>query len=1355
MSSPRETSPSNPRTTNNRVRTRGITRITWSVAEKEIIYSCLSYSRSERWGRNKTKVFQEKLGKSSLDQRKLEQVTIAKLNSLMSQIGIYIGKERLKEIENNALQEAENDYAMETSEQRGRRKEGWLLEEKWTLLWATIYAKTKHGTNKSPAYTKTWRSIMEKYCPSKRDHQINTTQLNNVKTSGVFSEHTPYLMEKIKLHIEQGVDPLITPIQLPRGSSNRPLRGSNGTLTTETQNATTTETTSQVPTLPSNQPLPDNPTGISSTVIPNPTAIVRTSPSPIVVSPPVIADGGSTGATVPTPAAMQNTVATQTPTNGPPPLPMSNRPPSSNNQPRQTLLLPENPILDELAKNIEAVRRKPIQEREPLKKIFENVKFKTTKKVIDDALPNLIHRDATLTEINQVHYAAALTIQNQILPQKPRSGNLTRPKRSIPSWKRKLTEQISRLRAEASRLHVYLGGTSSRRLHGQIRKIRNKYNISTNEELASKLTEIKMLITTKAKIIKNKEEKILCRNQNKQFEKDPKRFFESLDQEKIEVKQPPPEEQLSAFWRGIYEDGRSHNENASWIAEVEDDLKNKPKMKDSPVTETEFNAKLRRAKNFKSPGPDQITNFWLKQITALHPLYRDAFNRILSGRETAPLWLTEGMTRLLPKSAETNLPNKYRPICCLPTTYKLLTGIISERLYAHLDTNNLLSPQQKGCIRDSLGTKDQLLLNKAVLENCRKRATNLSMAWLDYQKAYDSVPHSWIKKCLKMYGVSQNIENFISDTMTRWNTNLHLRHEKGEIVVRGVKIKRGIFQGDSLSPLLFCLSIDPLSRLLNLKGDGYNMNPRGQVTEKVGHLLYMDDLKLYASNDNMLTNQLKIVKKFSTDITMKFGLDKCATVSIEKGKFKKKDGFDIQDLSIRTLQEDETYKYLGIEETNQIDHAKMRKMHKDSYIKALKMILKTKLSAKNKILAINMMIIPKIQYSFGIIEWPQHQINQIDILTRKLLAQNKIFYKDQCHARLYVPRAKGGMGLIEVDASHKATIVSLGQYIVSGKGPYAEILKKHYSTSTQTSLVNLAQNFLKPEKLEGPGTNPTKAARKSRRKFVQKRQMLNVKDWKDNKRAGRFAKRIEDEEIDRDRSFEWLKRGVLKFDGERIILTAQDGGLLTNYLKKLFKMTDNDKCRFCHDNVETVDHLLSGCLKLMAEGWYTTRHNKVCRVIHWRLCQEYGFNTHDVSWKHEPQSHMENHLAKITYDAIIPTSRHIPNGAVRPDIFLEDKSTRKGYIIDVCVPNDYRMGVQEQEKVSKYQHLKNAIADTYNLNPVDIIPVVMGATGMMKKNLQRYIQRIPGKITNLELQIEVVKETVSMLKRALGCSLAT
>ena len=101
------------------------------------------------------------------------------------------------------------------------------------------------------------------------------------------------------------------------------------------------------------------------------------------------------------------------------------------------------------------------------------------------------------------------------------------------------------------------------------------------------------------------------------------------------------------------------------------------------------------------------------------------------------------------------------------------------------------------------------------------------------------------------------------------------------------------------------------------------------------------------------------------------------------------------------------------------------------------------------------------------------------------------------------------------------------------------------------------------------------------------------------------------------------------------------------------------------------------------------------------------------------------------------------------------RHTKRGYVIDVCVPNDYGMARQEREKIVKYQDLKNDIADTHGLQPVDVIPVVIGATGLMKQNLQKYLQLLPAKITSLELQIETIRETVSLLKRALGCRLAT
>ena len=63
--------------------------------------------------------------------------------------------------------------------------------------------------------------------------------------------------------------------------------------------------------------------------------------------------------------------------------------------------------------------------------------------------------------------------------------------------------------------------------------------------------------------------------------------------------------------------------------------------------------------------------------------------------------------------------------------WKLLTGVIAEKMYNYLEQEKILAEEQKGCNRGSHGTKDQLLIDMMVLKDYKKRHTNLSMAWID------------------------------------------------------------------------------------------------------------------------------------------------------------------------------------------------------------------------------------------------------------------------------------------------------------------------------------------------------------------------------------------------------------------------------------------------------------------------------------------------------------------------------------------------------------------------------------------------------------------------------------------------
>jgi len=103
------------------------------------------------------------------------------------------------------------------------------------------------------------------------------------------------------------------------------------------------------------------------------------------------------------------------------------------------------------------------------------------------------------------------------------------------------------------------------------------------------------------------------------------------------------------------------------------------------------------------------------------------------------------------------------------------------------------------------------------------------------------VPHSWILETLRPTGVAENIRDFLKRNMANWRTVLTSSGEElGEVGIR-----RGIFQGDTLSPLLFVVAMIPLSYLLNKETMGYKFGKEGK---KINHLLFMDDLKLYGGN---------------------------------------------------------------------------------------------------------------------------------------------------------------------------------------------------------------------------------------------------------------------------------------------------------------------------------------------------------------------------------------------------------------------------------------------------------------------------------------------------------------------------
>ena len=83
-------------------------------------------------------------------------------------------------------------------------------------------------------------------------------------------------------------------------------------------------------------------------------------------------------------------------------------------------------------------------------------------------------------------------------------------------------------------------------------------------------------------------------------------------------------------------------------------------------------------------------------------------------------------------------------------------------MYKYPEKTNPLPWEQKGCRKGSGGTKDQLLIHQMIVKDCKRQLTSLAVAWIDYRKAYDVDPHSWIQKCIEKFGVAVNVRSFVT-----------------------------------------------------------------------------------------------------------------------------------------------------------------------------------------------------------------------------------------------------------------------------------------------------------------------------------------------------------------------------------------------------------------------------------------------------------------------------------------------------------------------------------------------------------------------------------------------------------------
>ena len=184
----------------------------------------------------------------------------------------------------------------------------------------------------------------------------------------------------------------------------------------------------------------------------------------------------------------------------------------------------------------------------------------------------------------------------------------------------------------------------------------------------------------------------------------------------------------------------------------------------------------------KAPASDLINGYWYKNLTSYRDQLSVLFSQQIHFDSPLPRWLSATHTVLLPKSTETHIAKNYCPTACFNVMYKLYSSCINQCLMDHVYKNNIVTPEQATGKKRVRGTVEQLLINKSILKSVRLMRRNLVTVWLDYRKAFDSIPHRLLLHALKLAKPPNHLLMAIQNLNESWYTKLNLNGKDDPIM---------------------------------------------------------------------------------------------------------------------------------------------------------------------------------------------------------------------------------------------------------------------------------------------------------------------------------------------------------------------------------------------------------------------------------------------------------------------------------------------------------------------------------------------------------------------------------------------
>jgi hypothetical protein len=214
--------------------------------------------------------------------------------------------------------------------------------------------------------------------------------------------------------------------------------------------------------------------------------------------------------------------------------------------------------------------------------------------------------------------------------------------------------------------------------------------------------------------------------------------------------------------------------------------------------------------NNKAPGPDNIPNSILKNMPIqFYNLLYLLFHQCYKQQQIPASWKTN-LTILLYKKFDPSILTNHRPIALANTIYKFFTSTITAQLANYGEKYQILQNSQEG-FRQERCTSRQLQTLIVALEDSKLTQQDIYLLYIDFKNAFGSIDHARLLAIMADLGYAQDAINLIGNIYSNSSTRFFGMHFGQK---KPVHIQRGTIQGDTLSPYLFIIFLEPLLRWL-------------------------------------------------------------------------------------------------------------------------------------------------------------------------------------------------------------------------------------------------------------------------------------------------------------------------------------------------------------------------------------------------------------------------------------------------------------------------------------------------------------------------------------------------------------